>query len=181
MIQERYPKSRKRMKARSRITFAMIGLVTLAVVRTIATQDAVPSAGCADLHWPALERNDVAYAHAAALARALIEHGFTITCVAPSKMTGMFEGEVGAALYRTNQSDFEALFLPKPQSFAELDVLERQENGRYMYSFRGRPNPWPANLIDASHPVYFIKHVNQLIITDDKELAAHLRTTLAGL
>ena len=156
------------MKARLRIAFAMIGLVTLAGVRTIATQDAVPSAGCADLHWPALARNDAAYAHAAALARALIEHGFTITCVAPSKMTGMFEGEAGAALYRANHGDFEALFLPKPQSFAELEVLERQENGRYIYSCRGRPNPWSATLIDASHPVYFITHVNQLIVTDDK-------------
>lgn len=168
------------MKARQRITLAAIGLVTLPVVRTIAVQDPAPTAGCAALHWPALVPEDTAYADAAALARDLSDHGFIITCVAPSKMTGMFEGQEGAALYRTNRGDFEALFLPKPQTFDELQVIERQERGRYLYSFGGRPKPSPANLIDGSSPVYFIKYVNQLLVASDKELAAHLGTTLAG-
>jgi hypothetical protein len=169
------------MRARRTITLAAIWLVTLAVVRAISVQDALPTKGCADLNWPALPPNDAAYAAAAELARTLTERGFIITCVAPSKMTGTFEGQQRAALYGTDRGGFDALFLPELQTFDAMQVVEQQENGRYLYSFRGRPQPWSANRIDGSRPVYFIKHVNQLIVAYDKELATHLRTTLAGL
>jgi len=63
-------------------------------------------------------------------------------------MEGAFEGLEGAALYRTDRGDFEALFLPKPQTFAGMIVIEEQQNGRYTYSFhghgRGPPTAWRA-------------------------------------
>jgi hypothetical protein len=43
-----------------------------------------------------------------------------------SKMETMFEGLKGAALYRTD-FDFDALFLPRGQSFNPLRVTEQQE------------------------------------------------------
>ena len=95
-------------------------------------------------------------------------------------MVGTFEGQTGAALYRTNRGDFDALFLPNLQSFDGLQVFERQESGRYLYSFAGHPKPWPANLIDASRPVYFIKNLNRLIVAHDKELATQLGSIFTG-
>jgi len=59
-------------------------------------------------------------------------------------MEGLFAGQEGAALYRTNRGDFETLFLPKSQNFNALQVVERRETGGYVYSFRGSPPPWPA-------------------------------------
>lgn len=166
------------MKVRSLGFLAAV--VFLAFVRTLLAQSGSQTAGCADVNWPALHSTDPASPHAIDLARVLADNGFIVQCIAPSKMGGMFEGQTGAALYRTNRGEFEALFLPNQQNFAELQVLERQESGRYLYSFAGQPKPRPANLIDASHPVYFIKNLNRLIVADDKELAAHLASILAG-
>jgi hypothetical protein len=113
-------------------------------------------------------------------AQALAAKGFIVQCVAPSKMVGMFEGQAGAALYRTNRGSFDVLFLPKPQNFDGLEIVERQDNGEYLYSFAGRPKPWPANLIAGPRPTFFVKHTNRLIVASDKDLADHLRTALAG-
>jgi hypothetical protein len=52
-------------------------------------------------------------------------------------MTGMFEGQEGAALYRTSLGDFDALFLPVSQRFDALQILERRQDGRYLY--------WPGD------------------------------------
>ena len=106
--------------------------------------------------------------------------GLVVRCIAPSKMAGTFEGQTGAALFRTNRGSFEALFLPKLQNFDGLQIVERQESGRYLYSFAGHPKPWPANQMDASRPVYFIKSLNRLILAYEKELAAHIGSILGG-
>jgi len=174
------------MKVRQRIILAGFGLAVMALVGPMGAQGAAQATasqatGCAEVNWPVLQPSDPAYPDAMELAKTLAEHGFIITCIAPSTMTGTFEGQKGAAVYRTNQGSFDALFLPKPQDFDELQIVGKQEAGRYQYSFGGSPKPWPANLIDASHPVYFIKHANRLIVADDKELAAHLGSALAGL
>ncbi len=135
---------------------------------------------CAALNWSALQRSDSVYADAMDFSRTLADRGFVVQCIAPSKMTGMFEGQVGAALYSTDQGGFDTLFLPKSQNFDRLQIIERQDGGRYLYSFAGGPKPWPANLIDASHPVYFIKNLHRLLVANDGTLAAHLRSILAG-
>jgi hypothetical protein len=168
------------MKVRQLTTLAVVSLVVITLVGPMRAQAGSQPTGCADANWPALQPSDPAYLDAVELARILADSGFMVMCIAPSKMTGTFEGQKGAAVYRTDQGGFDALFLPKPQNFDRLQIVERQESGRYLYSFAGRPTPWPANLIEGPRPVFFIKHTNRLIVAYDKELADHLRTTLAG-
>jgi hypothetical protein len=168
------------MKVRQRITFAMVSLVVVTLVGPLRAQAGSQATGCAGANGPALQPSDSAYLDAVELARTLADHGFMVMRIVPSKRTGMFEGQQGAALYRTDQGSFEALFLPKPQNFDRLQIVERQESGRYLYSFAGRPTPWPANLIDSPRPVFFLKHTNRLLVAYDKKLADHLGTTLAG-
>jgi hypothetical protein len=69
------------------------------------------------------------------------------------------------------------LFLPKTKTFDALEIVARQESGPYLY-FAGRPKPWRANLIDASHPVHFVKNLNRLLVVDDETLTAHLEATV---
>ena len=95
-------------------------------------------------------------------------------CMLLSKMDGTFDGPEGAALYRTDHGDFEALFLPHPQNFERLKVIERQDGSRYSYSFVGPPRPWAANRIDAAFRMYFVKYQSVLFVVTDKRLAATL-------
>lgn len=167
------------MKVRQLITLAVVGLVVITLVGPMRAEAGSQATGCADANATVLQPSDLAYLDAVELARTLADDGFIVMCIAPSKMTGMFEGLKGAALYRTDRGAFEALFLPKPQNFDRLQIVERQESGRYLYSFVGPPTPWPANAVDSPRPVFFIKHRNRLIVAYDKELADRLGTTLA--
>jgi len=158
----------------------VIASVGRASVDPLVAQSDRYTTGCADVNWPPLQPSDPAYRDAADLARALGNDGFIVHCIAQSKMVGTFDAQTGAALYRTDRGDFEALFLSRLQNFDGLQIFERAEGGRYLYSFGGRPRPWTTNLVDASRPVYFIKSLNRLIVAYDRELAAHLGTVLAG-
>ena len=60
---------------------------------------------------------DPVYVDAMELARYLIDHGFIVNCVQGSKMQHLFDGQKGAALYRTDRGSFEALFLSKTETF----------------------------------------------------------------
>jgi len=158
----------------------LAAIVAVAFIQPLGAQSDSHPMGCTAVNWPDLQVSDPAYPDAMDLDRALTNHGFIVQCIAPSKMTGLFEGLTGAALYRTNQGSFDALFLLKPQNFDTLQILERREGGRYLYFFAGHPKPWPANLIDASSPVYFIRNVNRLIVVHDRELATRLGSILTG-
>ena len=160
------------------LMIASMGVLALAFFGFGAAHAASQTDGCADGNWPSLQASDPAYEDAMALARTLGDRGFTVRCIAPSKMTGTFAGQKGAALFRTNRGNFEALFLPKPQTFDHLDIVERKESGRYLYSFSGRPAPWPANLIDGPRPTFFIKHMNRLVVAQDKATADALGAAL---
>jgi len=120
------------------------------------------------------------YSMAMELAQTLQARGFIIKCVVTSKMGGFFEELEGAALFRTNRGDFEALFLPKPKTFERLVIHERQENGRYIYSFEGDPKPKPSTGIDSSRRWYFVKHAHMLLEMGDDALANDLRQALTG-
>jgi hypothetical protein len=168
------------MKIRPLTTLAVVSLAVINLVGPVRPQASSQATGCADANWPALQPSDPAYLDALELARTLADSGFIVMCIAPSKMTGTFEGQKGAAVYRTDQGGFDALFLPKPQNFDQLEIVERQEVGRYLYSFAGRPTPWPANRIDGPRPLFFIRHTNRLVVAYDKDLAHRLGTTLAG-
>ena len=41
---------------------------------------------------------------------------------------------------KTDGGAFEALFLPKPETFNALEIVEQEETGGFIYSFRGRPH-----------------------------------------
>lgn len=168
------------MKVRETTGLALVSLAVITVVGAMRTQAGSQSAGCTDANWPSLQSSDPAYLDAMELARTLADHGFMIMCIGPSKWTGIFEGQKGAAVYRIDRGGFDALFLPSPQNFERLQIVERQESGEYVYSFVGPPTPWPANRIEGPRPTYFIKHTNRLIVAYDKEVADHLRTALAG-
>lgn len=137
--------------------------------------------GCTSLDLKAaLQPSDGGYADAAELKQLLRAHGVVVGCVLRSKMTGMFEGQEGAALYRTDQGDLEALFLPRPGSWDALEVVRREKNGWYLTSFKGRPNPWPANLIEGSQREYYVKHTNVLCVTRDERLARKINRILSS-
>ena len=119
------------MKIRQLITLAVVSLVVITLVGPMGAQAGSQATGCADANWPVLQPSDPAYLDAVELARTLADHGFMVMCIAPSKWTGMFEGQKGAAVYRTDRGGFDALFLPKPQNFDRLQIVERQESGEY--------------------------------------------------
>lgn len=136
---------------------------------------------CSDLDLVAvLQPADKAYSMAMGLAQTLRARDFTIKCVLRSKEEGLFEGLEGAALFRTNRGDFEAIFLPNEKTFERLRVVERQENGWYIYSFAGDPKPWPANRIESPRRIYFVKHSHMLLETSNDMLAEDLRRVVSG-
>ena len=122
----------------------------------------------------ALTRADGVYESAMLLAERVRSRGIIVRCVLRSHMEGMFERQEGAALYRTDRGDFEALFLPVPLTFDQLTVVERMENGFRVYSFFGGPKPWPVNRIESVRRMYFIKHGSALMAASDPALAALL-------
>ena len=118
--------------------------------------------------------DDPAYADSMNLANTLRDHAFIVKCVLQSKMVHTFEGQTGAAVFKTDHGDFDVLFLPTWQTFDSLEVLERRENGRFLYSFRGIPRPTSPHPINSAHPIYFGKHSNQLFMSSEPELAASI-------
>jgi hypothetical protein len=158
----------------------ILGAIVVGVAQPLVAQSDSHTKGCAAVDWPVLQVSDPAYLDAVDFAQDLTDRGVTVQCIAPSKMASMFEGLAGAVVYRTNQGSFDTMFLPKPQNFDNLQIRERQESGRHLYSFAGHPKPWSANLIDASGPVYFIKSRNRLIVLRDSALATQLGVILTG-
>jgi hypothetical protein len=121
-----------------------------------------------------LPSNAQAYPDAMAVSETLRKHGIPVKCVLMSTMSGTFEGQEDAALYRTDRGDFEVLFLPKRKTFDLLRVDEQQDGHWYVYRFTGPPQPWPANRIDSAQRIYFVKHQNMLFVLNDKQLVAIL-------
>jgi hypothetical protein len=156
------------------LVVVMVFAGLFAVPPVLAQSDACSPEETAALLPPA----DPAYDSAIELVQTLSEHGFTIKCVLSSKMGGLFSGLEGAALYRTTDGDFDVLFLPKPRTFADLKIIERPSKKRFVYSFAGKPRPWPANRIDSGIRQYFLKHDNQLLVLNDDLLRTKLVSAL---
>ena len=123
-----------------------------------------------------LPATDPAYAEAMKLSKTLNRHGIQVRCVLLSKEAQLFEGQLGAAFFRTDTGDFDALFLPSSQSWDKLKVLEQREPGGYnRYRFQGSPaysGTWEGK------SVYFVKHRNQFLHSLDQELVSKLREAL---
>jgi hypothetical protein len=137
------------------------------------------SGGCSVQDAPAqLLSTDAVYAEAIDVANTLNGLGVPIRCILASKMQHIFIGQKGAAFYQTVDGSFEVLFLPKTQSFESLQIVERRENDRYIYSFRGTPRP-QTNVMDSSRPISFIKKENLLFyVWGQPTLAATLQSKL---
>jgi hypothetical protein len=103
---------------------------------------------------------DPVYVDAMDLARNLIDHGFIVNCVQASKWGHLFDDQEGAALYRTEQGNFHVLFLPKPETFDAIQVVEQKQGDLYLYSFRGTPHS-PGRLEGKTD---FIRSANLLFI-----------------
>jgi hypothetical protein len=117
-----------------------------------------------------------AYRDATELARTLIGSGFIVKCITRSTFEGI-SGEKGAALYLTNYGDFDVIFLPRPQTFDALKVIERHKEWGYEYMFRGSPRP-ASRMSGRQQRTYFLKHSNQLFIVWDKQTATSLAKAL---
>jgi hypothetical protein len=145
------------------------------VVWVSDSRPSAKSSGCSSNDLLArMKLDDPAYTPAMTLAQALGSHGFVIRCVLQSKMVAMFEGQQGAAFFRTDKRDFDVLFLPNPQTFDSVEIVSRQENGRFLYSFRGSPRPTSPHTIDSAYPMFFVERENQLFVTDSSQLAASI-------
>ena len=136
------------------------------------------SSGCNVQDAPAqLLSADPVYADAIDVANTLNGLEVPIRCILASKMH-IFIGQKGAAFYRIDEGSFEVLFLPKTQSFDSLQIAERREGDRYIYSFRGTPRP-QTNLMDSSKPICFIRKGNLLFyVWGQPTLAATLQSKL---
>lgn len=123
-----------------------------------------------------LPLSDPAYADAMELAKTLIRHGISVRCVLLSKEARMFEGQLGAAFFRSDIGNFEVLFLPRPKTWDQLEVVEQREHGGYTrYHFRGIPKysgTWEGK------SVYFVKHGNQLLHSLDQKIVAKVHEAL---
>jgi hypothetical protein len=127
---------------------------------------------CSNPHSTLLPSANPAYADAMELARTLRSRGFVVKCVLLSKEEHMFEAQKGAANFQTDVGVFEALFLPKSENFNTLEIVEQEETGGFIYSFRGSPRSLTEHW--EGRRVYFVKHGSQFLHTLDMQVAAKL-------
>src|SRR5579859_3275961 len=85
-----------------------------------------------------LKRTDPAYEEAMKLKEQLDRQGIEVVCVLPSKSVRIFEGQLGAAFYRTSIGVIDVMFMSESKDF-EVRVVETRKDGRYLYSFEGKP------------------------------------------
>lgn len=123
-----------------------------------------------------LPATDPAYREAMKLSKTLNRRGIHVRCVLLSKEAEMFEGQLGAAFFRTDLGDFDVQFLPPSQSWDNLKVIEQRETGGYTkYHFEGSPaysGTWEGK------SVYFVKHRNQFLHSLDPQVVSKLREAL---
>lgn len=117
-----------------------------------------------------MQPSDIAYADAMEFVRFLNEHGFKVLSVHRSKLEGFFRGVNRAAFIRTDKGIIEVIFFSEPRGAEKIEVTGQNRAGRYIYTFRGQPDPKPGDIIDASRPVYFIKQGGWLIVIDDQKI-----------
>jgi hypothetical protein len=91
-------------------------------------------------------------------------------------MEHLFDSQVGAAWFKSDQGTFEVWFLPEAEAFNNLRVIEHPKgNGRFVYSFEGTPEI--NQTFDSLGRMWFIKQRNVLFVVDrtDSKLAAPIR------
>jgi hypothetical protein len=85
------------------------------------------------------------------LKQSLESHGFVVRCFFPTRFGSIFQvtdsGVLrstieGEALFRTDNGDISAVFVPKPQTSEDFKITEHHEDGGYLYTFAGTPRVW---------------------------------------
>ena len=123
-----------------------------------------------------LRPTDSSYPEAMKFAEFLREHSFKVESLHRSKLEGFFRGVPKAAFIRTDKGVVEVIFFADPGSAEKVETTERMNQGRYIYTFSGQPQPdLASDKIDAAYPIYFVTHDNQFIVTQDAGIAATLR------
>ncbi len=102
------------------VRFILSACMFLAVVSNALAQSTDP---CNNDDLRRAWENDPIYTEAGELPRILENRGFVVVCVRSSKQAELFEGEKGAAWYKTKQGVFEVLFLPVSQNFEGLQIV----------------------------------------------------------
>jgi hypothetical protein len=161
-----------------RLIFGRVALGFLMVyVISRATLAAEPLECPAESSGSLMEASYPAYPDATQLAQELSANGYIVRCIARSTFEVSIPVVKGAALYITNRGAFDVIFLPKPQSFETLEIIERQKKGTYIYKFRGTPRI--ARQM-APKKTYFFKQSNRLFIAFDKQTAASIGEFLSS-
>ncbi len=104
------------------------------------------------------------YADATNLARDLATRGIKVECIRRSKEEHLFEGQKGAAWFKTNQGIFEVWFLPNATAAAVAVAKVTSQ-------------PVPVSL-PSGPSEFFIQHQNVVfhVSLGDRALAASLQT-----
>jgi hypothetical protein len=162
------------MRLRVALPVIVLFLLTTSMQALLLAQSSECTGREAQVQLPS---TDPVYVDAMELARYLLDHGFIVKCVLASKEQNQFDGQKGAALYRTDRGSFVVLFLPKAETFDAVEVVEQRRGARYLYSFRGTPRS-PTH-IDSSKPIYYIKFGNVLFdVWGDAELTAIIQAAV---
>ena len=129
---------------------------------------------CTDLQSEGYWASSPVYVEAHDLAQKLQSAGIQVQCIRRSKEEHLFDGQAGAAWFKTDQGAFEVWFLPEADSFNGLHVIEQStNNGRFLYSFTGMPRI--STTFDSSRRMWFIQQRNVLFeIWGDSKLAARI-------
>jgi hypothetical protein len=134
--------------------------------------------------------DDPAYVDAVHLRGVLQSHGFTVECIFPTKFSSTFlkwENGVarstveGEACFRTREGDIGVVFVPKPQTFADLKIRERRQGRGYLYSFSGMPGIWLVKNVGSARRQYHIKHDNYILSVDDESVRNRLEEAVADV
>lgn len=125
------------MRLRVSLAITLLVLLTASMKSSLFAQSSDCTGKAAQAQLSSI---DPVYVDAMDLARNLIDHGFIVNCVQASKWGHLFDDQEGAALYRTEQGNFHVLFLPEPETFDAIQVVEQRQGDLYLYSFRGTPH-----------------------------------------
>lgn len=136
---------------------------------------------------PPLSPSEPVYSDAMRLKETLKIHGFEVRCVFPTKLGSVFQVDQGGVLrstvegeanFRTNYGDVDAVFMPKPQTFADFKITEHREGGGYVYTFGGTPRVWATNRFGSARRMYFLDQNNLLFFINDVALMRRLEQVL---
>ena len=164
-----------RTAKRMRLTICLPFLVLFACSASLMAAQVAPDP-CKEVSaqqaWE--QGSDPVYTDATELGRMLGERGFVVECIRSSKEARRFEGQKGAAWFKTDRGIFDVLFLPTGRSFDGLQVVSQpQRGGWYVYTFRGTPRT--SDVEDSSKPAWFIHYKNMLFhVWGDQRLAETL-------